>query len=67
MLHDSVMGKVFETSMIIFMILMCHALLQVIFPTQGLNSGFPHCRQILFHLSHQGSPIVILSIYNVFM
>ena len=67
MLHDSEMDKVFETSMIIFMILICHALLQVIFPTQGLNSGFPYCRQILFHLSHQGIPIVIISIYNVFM
>ena len=34
----------------------CHALLQVIFPIQGLNPGLPHCRQILYHLSHQGSP-----------
>ena len=25
-----------------------------IFPTQGLNSGLPHCPQILCHLSHQG-------------
>ena len=24
----------------------CHALLQGIFPTQGLNSGLPHCREI---------------------
>ena len=32
------------------------SLLQGIFPTQGLNSGLPHCRQILNHLSHQGSP-----------
>ena len=24
----------------------CHALLQEIFPTQGLNPGLPHCRQI---------------------
>ena len=30
--------------------------LQVIFPTQGLNPGLPHCRQILCQLSHQGSP-----------
>ena len=28
---------------------------QVIFPTQGLNLGLPHCRQILYHLNHQGS------------
>ena len=34
----------------------CHALLQGIFLTQGYNPGLPHCRQILYHLSHQGSP-----------
>ena len=34
-----------------------HALLQRIFSTQGLNPGLPHCRQILCHLSYQGSPI----------
>ena len=33
----------------------CHALPQGIFPTQGLNPGLPHCRQLLYHLSHQGS------------
>ena len=33
----------------------CHFLLQEIFPTQGLNPGLPHCRQMLYHLSHQGS------------
>ena len=32
------------------------ALLQGIFPSQGLNVGFLHCRRILYHLSHQGSP-----------
>ena len=32
------------------------SLLQGIFPTQGLNPGLPHCRQILYKLSHQGSP-----------
>ena len=35
----------------------CHALLQGIFPTQGLDPGLPHCRWILYHLSHQGSPL----------
>ena len=25
------------------------------FSTQGLNPGLPHCRQILYQLSHQGS------------
>ena len=32
-------------------------LLQGIFTTQGLNPGLPHCRQILYQLSHKGSPI----------
>ena len=32
-----------------------YALLQGIFPTQGSNPGLPHCRQILYWLSHQGS------------
>ena len=27
-------------------------LLQGIFPTQRLNSGLPHCKQTLYHLSH---------------
>ena len=32
------------------------ALLQGIFPTQGLNLGLPHCRRILYQLSHKESP-----------
>ena len=32
-----------------------HSLLQI-FLTQRMNLGFPHCRQILYHLSQQGSP-----------
>ena len=28
---------------------------QGIFPTQGLNPGLPHCRWVLYQLSHQGS------------
>ena len=32
-----------------------HSLLQGIFPTQGSNPGLLHCRQILYHLSYQGS------------
>ena len=35
----------------------CHFLLQEIFLTHGLNPGLPHCRQMLYCLSHQGSPI----------
>ena len=34
----------------------CHFLFQRIFPTQGSNLGLLHCRQILYHLSVQGSP-----------
>ena len=33
----------------------CHFLLQEIFPIQGSNLGLLHCRQTLYHLSHQGS------------
>ena len=32
-----------------------HSLLQEIFPTQGSNPDLPHCRQILYQLSYQGS------------
>ena len=32
------------------------SLLQGIFPTRGSNPGLPHCRQILYQLSHKGSP-----------
>ena len=35
----------------------CHFLLQGIFQTQELNPCLPHCRQMLYHLSHQGIPI----------
>ena len=35
------------------------ALLQGIFPTQGLNPGLPHCRRIVYHLSQQRSPGVL--------
>ena len=32
----------------------CHSLHQGILPTQGSNLGLLHCKQILYHLSHQG-------------
>ena len=35
------------------------ALLQVIFTTEGLNPGIPHCRRILYRLSHQGNPKIL--------
>ena len=33
------------------------SLLQGVFPIQESNQGLLYCRQILYHLSHQGSPI----------
>ena len=36
-----------------------HSLLQGIFSTQGSNPGLPHCRWILYCLSHQGSPRIL--------
>ena len=37
----------------------CHFFLQGIFQTQGSNTGFPHCRQMLYRLNHQGSFITL--------
>ena len=37
----------------------CLSLLQGIFPTQGLNPDLPHCRHILYQLSHQGNPRIL--------
>ena len=34
------------------------SLLQGMFPTQGSNPGLPHCRWILYQLSHKGSPMI---------
>ena len=39
-----------------------HTLLQGIFPTQWPNSGLPRYRQILYPLSHQGSPRILESV-----
>ena len=36
-----------------------HSLLHGIFPSQGPNSGLPHCRRILYQLSHQRSPRIL--------
>ena len=35
------------------------SLFQGMFPTQGLKPGLPHCRQILYHLNHHGSPRIL--------
>ena len=39
-----------------------HFFFQGISSTQGLNPGLLHCRQILYHLSHQGSKKVTRSL-----
>ena len=41
----------------------CHFLLQGIFPTQGSNLGLPNCRQMLYHLSHQGIYMWVICIF----
>ena len=41
-------------------------LIQGIFPTQGLNPGLLHCRQILYQLSYERSPHVYLSTLCLF-
>jgi len=38
--------------------------LQGIFPTQGLNPDLWRCRQILYQLSHKGSPKMIIKHHN---
>ena len=38
------------------------SLLQQIFPTQESNRDLPHCRQILYQLSYQGSPKIFFLI-----
>ena len=42
-----------------------HSLLQGIFPTQWSNLRLPHCRPILYHPSHQGSPFLIELVYSI--
>ena len=39
------------------------ALLEGIFPTQGSNLGLLHCRQILYHPSHQKNALM-MEVYN---
>ena len=41
------------------------SLFQEIFPTQGSNPGLPHCRRILYQLSHKGSPTEIYVHINI--
>ena len=41
-------------------------LLQEIFPTQGLNSCLPHCRWILYQLSHYNVSVQLKSGRHIF-
>ena len=41
-------------------------LFQGIFATQGLNPGLPHCRWILYQLSHRGSPQMLEWVAYIF-
>ena len=43
----------------------CLALLQGIFSTQGSNPVLPHCRRILYCLSHRRSPQVYMDYVNI--
>ena len=36
-----------------------HFLLKGIFPIWGSNPGLPHCRRILYQLSHKGNPRIL--------
>ena len=42
-----------------------HALLQGIFRTPGSNPGLQLYRQILYNLSHQGSPLIQTTMYKI--
>ena len=44
-----------------------HPFLQGIFPTQGLNLDLPHCRQICYHLSHQGYCMISSCLWSTYL
>ena len=44
----------------------CALLLQEIVPTEGSNPGLPHCKQVLYCLSHQGSQRILECIAYAF-
>ena len=44
----------------------CHALLQGLFQTHGLNPGLLHSRRILYHLNHQGYPGILSQVAYIF-
>ena len=43
-----------------------HSLLQGIVLTQGSNPSFPHCRQILYHLSNRETTLICLMPFKLF-
>ena len=43
----------------------CHSFLQGIFPTQGLNSGLLHCRQIFFLPSELPGKLILITMYLI--
>ena len=49
--HGTILARILEC--------VAYSLLQGMFPTHGLNSGLLHSRQILFQLSHAGSPRIL--------
>ena len=42
------------------------SLLEGIFPIQGSNPGLPHCRRIVYQLSHKGRPRIVKWVANPF-
>ena len=54
--HEILQARILESGMD------HHSLLQGILLTQGSNPGLLHCQQILYHLSHQGSPTISQSL-----
>ena len=42
------------------------SLLRGILQTQWLNTGISHCRQILYQLSHKGSPVILVWVAYLF-
>ena len=56
---DSFVHRIFQARVLH---LGCYSLLlQKTFPIQGSNPDPLHCKQILYHLSHQGSPVAAVS------
>ena len=44
-----------------------HSLVRGIFLSQGSNLGFPYCRWVFYHLSHQGNGILFFNLNFIFL